>query len=95
MEREGCGSDDIISLASDGGDTVVVPPRWRPGSGGAGLRVPARTERRLRAAEVALRFAACGFALAVAVLLKVNKETRDFFGLFVKVARYTDMPSLV
>ncbi|CAN6288379.1 unnamed protein product [Urochloa humidicola] len=88
------GSDEIISQASDGGDIVVVPaPPRRPG--GVGLRVPARTERMLRAAELSLRLAACGFALLAAVLLAVNKETHDFLGLFVKEARYTDMQSLV
>lgn len=91
MERQGGGSDDIISIASsEGGVDIAVV--------GAGLlRVPAaHTERRLRAAEVALLLVACGFALLAAVLLGVARETREFLGgLFVKVARYTDMPSLV
>ncbi|CAN6299662.1 unnamed protein product [Urochloa humidicola] len=87
--------DEIISQASDGSDVVVTAPRRRPGGRGAGLRVPARTERTLRAAELALRLAACGFALLAAVLLAVNRETHDFLGLFVKEARYTDMASLV
>lgn len=93
MDRQGGGSDDIISIASEGGEIVVLP-QHRPVVGAA-LRVPAHTERRLRAAEVALRLAVCGFALLAAVLLGVARETHDFFGLFVKVARYTDMPSLV
>ncbi|PUZ39498.1 hypothetical protein GQ55_9G318000 [Panicum hallii var. hallii] len=98
MERQEGGGDgdiEIFSQAFDGGDIVVVPPQSRPGGGRAGLRVSARTERRLRAAEAALRFAACGLALVVVVLLAVNRETHDILGLFVKVARYTDMPSLV
>ncbi|CAN6282966.1 unnamed protein product [Urochloa humidicola] len=91
----GSSDDEIISQASDGGGIVVpTPRRIRPG-GGAALRVPARTEGTLRAAELALRLAACGFALLAAVLLAVNKETHDFLGLFVKEARYTDMASLV
>ena len=101
MERQEQGGDDdieIISQASDdGGGIVVVPRQRRHGNGGAGagLRVSPRTERRLCAAEAALRFAACVLALVAAVLLAVNRETQEFLGLFVKVARYTDMPSLV
>ncbi|XP_039827296.1 CASP-like protein 2U2 [Panicum virgatum] len=101
MERQEQGGDDdieIISQASDdGGGIVVVPRQRRHGNGGAGagLRVSPRTERRLCAAEAALRFAVCVLALVAAVLLAVNRETQEFLGLFVKVARYTDMPSLV
>ncbi|OEL22626.1 hypothetical protein BAE44_0016357 [Dichanthelium oligosanthes] len=96
MEPQEGGGDcdvEIISLASDSGDIAVVSPRRY--FGGAGLRVSARTERRLRAAEAALRFPACGFALLAAVLLGVDRETHEFLGLFVKDARYTEMSTLV
>ncbi|WVZ55826.1 hypothetical protein U9M48_006435 [Paspalum notatum var. saurae] len=61
--------------------------------GGAG-RVPAAVERRVRAAELFLRCAACGLALLAAALLGADRQTRVFFSIQ-KTARYTDMQSLV
>ncbi|KAL5210391.1 hypothetical protein ABZP36_006014 [Zizania latifolia] len=61
---------------------------------GPGGRVPASLERRVRAAEVLLRCAACGLAVLAAALLGADRQTRVFFSIQ-KVARYTDMQSLV
>ncbi|KAG8073854.1 hypothetical protein GUJ93_ZPchr0006g43220 [Zizania palustris] len=61
---------------------------------GSGGRVPASLERRVRAAEVLLRCAACGLAVLAAALLGADRQTRVFFSIQ-KVARYTDMQSLV
>ena len=101
MRRQAAGSVDddieVISLtASDGGDVVPPPPAGLPVAvGAAGWRVSACTEGRLCATEVCLRFVACGLALVAAVVLAVDRETHDFMGLFVKVARYTDIPAFV
>lgn len=56
-------------------------------------RVPAALERRVRAAELFLRCAACGLAVLAAALLGVDRQTRVFFSVE-KEARYTDMQSL-
>ncbi|KAM3230428.1 hypothetical protein ACQJBY_060921 [Aegilops geniculata] len=61
---------------------------------GAGGRVSATLERRVRAAEVLLRCAACGLAVLAAALLGADRQSRTFFSIQ-KVARYTDMQSLV
>nr|ABF94455.1 plant integral membrane protein TIGR01569 containing protein, expressed [Oryza sativa Japonica Group] len=61
---------------------------------GPGGRVPSSLERRARAAEVLLRCAACGLAVLAAALLGADRQTRVFFSIQ-KVARYTDMQSLV
>jgi hypothetical protein len=57
-------------------------------------RVPVALERRVRAAEVFMRCAACGFAVLAAALLSTDRQSRVFFSIQ-KVARYTDMQSLV
>ncbi|XP_062210216.1 CASP-like protein 2U2 [Phragmites australis] len=78
-----------------GGGTDGVSPGNVPvcyyGSAG---RVPAALERRLRAAEVFMRCAACGLAVLAAALLGADRQTRVFFSVE-RVARYTDMQSLV
>jgi hypothetical protein len=51
-------------------------------------------ERRVRAAEVILRCAACGLAVLAAALLGADSQSQTFFSIQ-KVARYTDMQSLV
>ncbi|KAK3150755.1 hypothetical protein QOZ80_3AG0237310 [Eleusine coracana subsp. coracana] len=61
---------------------------------GLGGRVPVALERRVRAAEVFMRCAACGFAVLAAALLATDRQSRVFFSIQ-KVARYTDMQSLV
>ncbi|CAL4913074.1 unnamed protein product [Urochloa decumbens] len=61
--------------------------------GGAG-RVPAAMERRVRAAELFLRCAACGLAVLAAALLGADRQTRVIFTIQ-KEARFTDMQSLV
>jgi hypothetical protein len=61
---------------------------------GLGGRVPVALERRVRAAEVFMRCAACGFAVLAAVLLAEDRQSRVFFSVQ-KVARYTDMQALV
>ncbi|GJN30577.1 hypothetical protein PR202_gb18891 [Eleusine coracana subsp. coracana] len=83
-------------MASGGGAgaDAVSPgnvPVWYYGPGG---RVPVALERRVRAAEVFMRCAACGFAVLAAALLATDRQSRAFFSIQ-KVARYTDMQSLV
>lgn len=82
-------------MASGGGEgaDVVSPgnvPVYYYGRGG---RVPVALERRVRAAEVFLRCAACGFAVLAAALLATDRQSRNFFSIE-KVARYTDMQAL-
>ncbi|CAN6307668.1 unnamed protein product [Urochloa humidicola] len=61
---------------------------------GAAGRVPAAMERRVRAAELFLRCAACGLAVVAAALLGADRQTRTFFSIQ-REARFTDMQSLV
>ncbi|KAL6867297.1 hypothetical protein ACP4OV_015321 [Aristida adscensionis] len=57
-------------------------------------RVPAALERRVRAAEVFLRCAACGLAVLAAALVATDRQSRVFFSVE-KVAGYNDMQAMV
>uniref|UniRef100_A0A0A9CRF0 CASP-like protein n=1 Tax=Arundo donax TaxID=35708 RepID=A0A0A9CRF0_ARUDO len=81
-------------MSQGGGANGVSPGNVPVCYYGPAGRVPASLERRLRAAEVFMRCAAFGLAVLAAALLGVDRQTRVFFSVE-KVARYTDMRSLV
>ncbi|KAM0844773.1 hypothetical protein ACQ4PT_056824 [Festuca glaucescens] len=81
-------------MSQGGGGDGVSPGNVPVCYYGAGGRVSASMERRMRAAEVFLRCAACGLAVLAAALLGADSQSRTFFSIH-KVARYTDMQSLV
>ncbi|OEL14577.1 CASP-like protein 2U2 [Dichanthelium oligosanthes] len=76
-----------------GADNGVSPGNVPVCYYGPAGRVPAAVERRVRAAELFLRCAACGLAVLAAALLGSDRQTRVFFSVQ-KEARYTDMQSL-
>ncbi|KAL6649399.1 hypothetical protein ACP70R_013623 [Stipagrostis hirtigluma subsp. patula] len=84
--RQGGGGEG----AGDGVSPGNVPVCYYGPAG----RVPASLERRVRAAEVFLRCAACGLAVLAAALLGTDRQSRVFFSVE-KVAHYTDMQALV
>ncbi|PWZ54737.1 CASP-like protein 2U2 [Zea mays] len=77
-----------------GADNGVSPGNVPVCYYGAAGRVPAALERRVRAAELFMRCAACGLAVLAAALLGADRQTRTFFSVE-KAARFTDMQSLV
>ncbi|XP_042447131.1 CASP-like protein 2B1 [Zingiber officinale] len=59
----------------------------------AGSKLKA-VDRRLKAAELALRCAICGFGVLAAALIGSNTQVREFFSVE-KKAKFTDMKALV
>ena len=77
-----------------GADNGVSPGNVPVCYYGAAGRVPAALERRVRAAELFMRCAACGLAVLAAALLGADRQTRTIFAVE-KTAGFTDMQSLV
>ncbi|KAM7525291.1 hypothetical protein LguiA_015193 [Lonicera macranthoides] len=70
---------------------VGVSPGNVPVYHGSNLKV---VDRRVRLAELILRFVICGFAVLSAVLLETDTQVKEIFGIK-KKAKFTDMKALV